>query len=313
MNHTILSENLKKFRLEKGFTQEEVAGRLRVNAQTVSRWECGTSMPDVLLLPDIAELYGVTIDALYRKSSIAYENYAQRLASVYEYTGSPEDFLRADLEFQKLIKAGELSTRDKLAYAYIFHEMLFYCKEKALEWYDKGIADGPLRDPENYSRCRSLRIALLGALGQGDELLAEQLQRVAEQDSASEWQYLIEIYIHMNQYDRAYAAYAEAIAKYPDDWKLSIFGAECCVHLQRYDEALALYHRAGELGTDLHDDLCGMAWCYDRMGDYEKAIAEQTRLHDLYLSEGFEYEAKMCLDAIKRLTDKAREQPAKQD
>lgn len=41
--NNIFTENLKKFRLAKGFTQEQVAEKLNVNAQTVSRWECGVS------------------------------------------------------------------------------------------------------------------------------------------------------------------------------------------------------------------------------------------------------------------------------
>ena len=61
MNATIFSENMKKFRLAKKYTQEEVAEKLCVTAQSVSRWECGNTLPDVLLLPEIAKLYGVVV------------------------------------------------------------------------------------------------------------------------------------------------------------------------------------------------------------------------------------------------------------
>ena len=43
MNSKFFSENMKKFRNAKKYTQEYVAERLGVNAQTVSRWECGVS------------------------------------------------------------------------------------------------------------------------------------------------------------------------------------------------------------------------------------------------------------------------------
>lgn len=43
MNTTVFSENMKKFRTAKKYTQEEVAEKLGVTAQTVSRWECGVS------------------------------------------------------------------------------------------------------------------------------------------------------------------------------------------------------------------------------------------------------------------------------
>ena len=74
MNHTVFSENLKKFRIAKKLTQEQAAAAFCVNTQTVSRWECGTTLPDVLMLPKIAELYGVTTDDFYKRQSVAYDN-----------------------------------------------------------------------------------------------------------------------------------------------------------------------------------------------------------------------------------------------
>ena len=95
---TVFSKNLKRFRVAKNMTQEQAAEALGVSTQTVSRWECGTTLPDVAMLPEIARLYGVTIDDLYQETSIAYENYASRLCSVYEATRQPEDYHRAELE-----------------------------------------------------------------------------------------------------------------------------------------------------------------------------------------------------------------------
>lgn len=46
MNTTVFSENLRRFRQHKGLTQEQAASALGVNAQTVSRWECGSGCPD---------------------------------------------------------------------------------------------------------------------------------------------------------------------------------------------------------------------------------------------------------------------------
>ena len=70
----------------KGLTQEQVANNLNVNTQTVSRWECGTTLPDVLTLPELARLYEVTVDDFYKKNSVAYDNHAQYLASVFQDT-----------------------------------------------------------------------------------------------------------------------------------------------------------------------------------------------------------------------------------
>ncbi len=51
-------------RRERGLTQEQVAEKLSVSAQAVSKWENDISMPDISLLSDIAKLFDTTIDAL---------------------------------------------------------------------------------------------------------------------------------------------------------------------------------------------------------------------------------------------------------
>lgn len=89
---TLFSENLRKLRNQKKMTQEQVAEILGVTVQTVSRWECGNALPDVLRLPDIAKLYCVTVDDFYKSNSVAYRNYAERLVAVYEKNRSPRGF-----------------------------------------------------------------------------------------------------------------------------------------------------------------------------------------------------------------------------
>ena len=51
-------------RKEKGYTQEEIAERLGITAQAVSKWENDTSCPDISVLPALAEMLGTTVDAL---------------------------------------------------------------------------------------------------------------------------------------------------------------------------------------------------------------------------------------------------------
>lgn len=59
------SEALAALRSENGLTQEEVANHLGITKAAVSKWECGQSMPDIALLPAIAQLYAVSIDDLF--------------------------------------------------------------------------------------------------------------------------------------------------------------------------------------------------------------------------------------------------------
>lgn len=60
----MLSENLKNLRKAKGFSQEELAARLHVVRQTVSKWEKGRSVPDAELLVRLAEELDTTPAAL---------------------------------------------------------------------------------------------------------------------------------------------------------------------------------------------------------------------------------------------------------
>lgn len=60
----MLSENLKRLRKAKGLTQEELAERLHVVRQTVSKWEKGTSVPDAELLIRLSEIFEVPVSTL---------------------------------------------------------------------------------------------------------------------------------------------------------------------------------------------------------------------------------------------------------
>ena len=52
----MLNENMKALRKNKGLTQEELANRLNVVRQTVSKWEKGLSVPDAEMLQKIADV-----------------------------------------------------------------------------------------------------------------------------------------------------------------------------------------------------------------------------------------------------------------
>lgn len=60
----MLQENIRAFRQKKGMTQEELASRLHVVRQTVSKWEKGLSVPDAELLIRLAEVLEVSVAQL---------------------------------------------------------------------------------------------------------------------------------------------------------------------------------------------------------------------------------------------------------
>lgn len=59
-----LEENLVRLRKEHGLSQRDLAEKLNVSRQAVSRWEQGTAMPSADNLIYLSKLYGITLDAL---------------------------------------------------------------------------------------------------------------------------------------------------------------------------------------------------------------------------------------------------------
>ncbi len=60
----MIAEKLAELRIAKGVTQEDVAQSLSVSNKTISKWENGTSVPDLTMLAELSRYYGVTADSL---------------------------------------------------------------------------------------------------------------------------------------------------------------------------------------------------------------------------------------------------------
>ncbi len=60
-----IGNKIRQMRNKAGLTQEQLSTKLGVSAQSVSKWENEISMPDITLLPGIAETFGVSIDELF--------------------------------------------------------------------------------------------------------------------------------------------------------------------------------------------------------------------------------------------------------
>lgn len=61
------SQKLLELRKKRGFSQEDLAEKLNVSRQAISRWEMGSAMPDSHNLLKISDLFGVSIDSLLRE------------------------------------------------------------------------------------------------------------------------------------------------------------------------------------------------------------------------------------------------------
>ncbi len=301
----VLSENLRRLRLTAGYTQEQLGQQLGVSAQSISRWECGTTLPDVMLLPALARIFAVTVDDLYREAACVYPYYAQRLVSVYEATGRTEDFLAAEQEFSRLLMQ-EHTADDLRSLGVLYHYMLRRCAARAQEHLDATIQAADRSDPV-YSRAAHQKIALMCDLGRGTEE-AERLTQVlqTEPDDALNWILCIAAHHKAGQGRRAYALAGQALDRFPENAILHIHAGNICRTLMQYEEAFSHWKRTLELDSSYMDALYAMGQCYEELGQYKNALNVWLRLHQALLRAGFVHECQYPADHIRlcrELTD----------
>ena len=113
---------ISKLRKEKDWTQMELADRLNVSHQAVSKWERGESLPDIGTLMQIGQVFGVSVDALMnggtnQESSTYIHNLGRimtgftenRREEVAEIINTGEVDIEGLIEVAPLLKASELA------------------------------------------------------------------------------------------------------------------------------------------------------------------------------------------------------------
>ena len=95
-----LGKKIRQLRFKAKLTQEQLAEKLGVGAQSVSKWENAVAMPDITTLPLLAEIFGVSIDELFDLTT------EQRLNRI-ENRMDVEEELPADIfrEFEGFLQA----------------------------------------------------------------------------------------------------------------------------------------------------------------------------------------------------------------
>ena len=85
----ILAEKIMKLRKQQGWSQEDLAIRLDISRQSVSKWESGSNMPDISLLAELADFYDVSIPEIIdgeRKSENMNEEVKETVLKLSDYT-----------------------------------------------------------------------------------------------------------------------------------------------------------------------------------------------------------------------------------
>ena len=93
MNTNIISKYLQLLRKKHNYTQDELAKRLDISRQAVSKWETGTAIPDLEVLLKISKLYGITINDILEPNIPT-----KKITDFEQLSEVPENELREILE-----------------------------------------------------------------------------------------------------------------------------------------------------------------------------------------------------------------------
>lgn len=286
-----IADNLKQLRLAKNYTQEQAASLLNISPKSLSRWECGTSLPDIMMLPELAKLYGVTVDDLYREKSIPYENYAIRLLSVYEASRDIRDFINAEREFSNLLKNQEYTLNDVRSYAILYQYLMLECKESALSLFQKALKMDRNEDPDTYHQIERQRMQMLSQIGENQRNIDEQSMNLSKHptDFYSHINLLV-AYFYAGENDKALEIFIEAEKKFHDQALLFAYGGDIYKRLHMWEQAFECWNKALALDPETTSPMWAKAMCYEELGEFRKAYDVWCEIIHWLEDRGYEEE-----------------------
>ena len=90
------NNKLYELRKQKGFSQEELANRLNVSRQTISKWEVGESTPDMEKLVAISDLFEMSLDELVKGEEPKLAEPSEQIVKSELYSDIKEQVLTVD-------------------------------------------------------------------------------------------------------------------------------------------------------------------------------------------------------------------------
>lgn len=169
-----LGEKIKSLRKQKNLSQEVLANYLGVSFQAVSKWEGGTTMPDVTMIPAIASFFSVSTDELFDFNLYEMERQVDAVCSeAYRYRDT--DAARAERILREGLRRYPGNDR-------ILNNLLYtmdYCtRAEEVITLCKSLMESSRDDAVKYDACRILALCYK-MHGRGD-LVEETLERIPE-------------------------------------------------------------------------------------------------------------------------------------
>jgi pentatricopeptide repeat protein len=269
-----IGKNIKALRESLGLTQEQLAEKLHISYQAVSKWETSQNVPDTMMLPAISKIFGVTIDELFREKRENYDNLAGKLAAIYEDTKRKEDFLQADLAYNRLFTEGKYTARDLYTYGYINWFYAWNCFHIAEENFNRAMELAGDENNRIYRDALARMIDLKGDMKQSQQMI-DKLKTMHEErpDSSFHRNMLISAYITDRQIDKAEKMVDEALSSGQEEWFLYQTKGDFLQSRNLLQEALTCFEKAWIIDCETYcDTLYSFVCIYKQLGDKEKAI-----------------------------------------
>ena len=319
-----LGKKIRQLRFKASLTQEQLADKLGIGAQSVSKWENGLAMPDITALPLLAEIFGVSIDELF---DLTTEQRLNRIENALDAQPElPSDIFR---EYESYLQAemndqeNQKRATELLAYLYwhrcnseavkasrYAREAIRHApQEKGCQWILSKTENHAIWDWNlaNHSKAIDFYRQLvednpdvaLSYMYLLDNLLADHRADEAEQ-WLQRYSKLEKAHPVMKEVYRAYIALArfdqpgadkiieDLLAKQPEDDAVLFESAQYYAYKADYRKAIEIYEKAfaaDQRRPRFTDALMGIADIYEIMGEYENAAKTYDRIVDLLENE----------------------------
>ena len=302
-----IGAKIKQLRLKLGMTQEQLGDELSVSPQAVSKWESGTTMPDIQLLPELSVLFGVSIDELF---SMTDESRMDRIDNMIDNTHfiSEKDFSDSESFLREKAKDEKTKARATLLLAELYSKRIMEYKELTFELGKEALllnpdekrahnvifdsTGGPYSDynatnhveaidfykdflekhPENPRTYLWIMDLLI------DDGRTEEAKEYLEKMDKIEHSFRTELYLGLIAKEEcnlpAALEHWDNMTKEFNDWLTWSCRGDLMARLCRFDEAIECYSHALEIQpTPRYMDIPeSMSFVAEIMGDYEKAM-----------------------------------------
>lgn len=281
-----LGNKIRQMRSNVGYTQERLASLIGVSAQAISKWENEISMPDITLLPNIAEVFGISIDELF---DLTVEQKMKRIDNRLEIVEelSPETFKEYEIFLNEQLQAGADRCSVLTLLANLYHHRMEADSRRVSKYGREAILLDPAQKKCQWMLSKAEGQAIWDWNVANHSSAIDFYKRAIEADketpkSSMSYYYLLDNLLADNRTKEA-KEYLDAFSKLPSANPVMIESYEAYIALlehdvEKADAIIASYE------TNHSDDpiyIFEAAQYYARKCDYAKAIELYERYWDM--------------------------------